>query len=99
MKKLFSFIFITFLFFISVVAFFPKDKLYYLLQKELLVHDVSINSQKIASAPFSIGTDNTYVYLSGSKVINIGKVHISLLGINIKNIKAIKKINQRLITK
>ena len=57
MKKLFGFIFVTLLFFISIVAFFPKEKLYFLLQKELLVHDVTVKSQKISPEPFSITTN------------------------------------------
>jgi len=87
MKKLFGFIFVTLLFFISIVAFFPKEKLYFLLQKELLVHDISVNSQEVSSSPFSITTNNTFVLLSGAKVAKVGEIDFSVLGINIKNIE------------
>ncbi len=89
MKKLFGFLFVTFLFFISIVAFFPKEKLYFLLQKELLVHDISVDSQKILPSAFSIATNNTFVLLSGAKVVKVGEIDFSVLGVNIKNIKGI----------
>lgn len=89
MKKIFNFVFLIILFVVSFVAFFPKEKLYFLLQKELLVHNISIDSQKITDNPFSIELANSFILLSGSKIASIGKTNISIIGINMENINAI----------
>ena len=89
MKKTFGFIFLVILFMASFVAFFPKEKLYFLLQKELLVHNISIDSQDITDYPFSIALNNNNILLSGSEVVSIEKVNISLTGIDADNIKGI----------
>ena len=89
MKKIFGFIFLLILFVVSFIGFFPKDKVYFLLQKELLVHDISINSQKVKTQPFSIGTENSFLLLSGTRISKIDTINVSLTGIVATNIKAI----------
>ncbi|MEA1956658.1 MAG: hypothetical protein U9N02_09245 [Campylobacterota bacterium] len=87
MKKLLNFLFLFILFIISFIVFFPKDKLYFLLEKELLNYNITIKSQSMESNPFNFKMKNSTIYLSGAEVAKVNDFTISLLGININNIK------------
>jgi len=89
MKKVFNFLFLTTLFVVSFVAFFPKEKIYSLLQNELMPYSVALESQKVDSNPFSLDLKNTAVLLSGSQVAKIRKAHISLVGMSFEGISAV----------
>ncbi|WP_455756674.1 hypothetical protein [Sulfurimonas sp.] len=89
MKKTLNIIFLTFVLFTSFVVFYPKDKLYYLLQEKLLAYNVTLESQKIKSNAFSLEIENSYVLLSGSKIASFKKLNLSFFGILIEDVKTL----------
>ena len=88
MKKLLNIIFLSLVFITTFVVFFPKDKLYFYLQKKLLAYNVVLESEEVISNPCSIDVKNTYVLLSGSRIASIKNLHVSLLGIKLENVRA-----------
>jgi hypothetical protein len=86
MKKILNSLFLTFVLVSSFVVVFPKDKLYSLLQNELLTYNITLESKDVASKPFSLNIQNSDVFLSGSKILSIQMSNIGFFGADFEGI-------------
>ena len=92
MKKILNTIFLTFVLFSSFVAFFPKEKLYYLLEKQLQPYSITLAAKEIRPNAFSLDLDNLSVFLAGSKVAEIKHLHLSLAGVKLEEVQTVGMI-------
>ena len=89
MRKILSTLFLTLVLLTSFIAFFPKDKLYFFLQEKLLAYNVQVESSSVKSKAFALDIKKSYILLSGARVAKVGEIHISLLGVTLKNVQAL----------
>ncbi len=71
MKKIVKFLLFITLFLFSFWAFFPKEQLYYFLEKELEKKKVVISDEILKEDIFSLNTKEAKIYFEG---INVSKV-------------------------
>lgn len=89
MKKVLHFLFLTLVFLATFVALFPKEKLYYFLQEKLVAYNVTLESEKVISHPFSLELKNTNVLLANSKVASVKNLNLTLLGLELLNVRSL----------
>ena len=90
MKKFLSALLLIVIFVGSFVAFFPKERLYYFAQEELLSrYSVGILAQRVESNLFSLELKNVKILLSGSQVANMKRFKLSLVEVVADGIGAI----------
>jgi len=87
MKKILSSVFLTFVLFMSFIVFFPKQKLYYLLQERVLPYSVRVEAGSVTPSAFSLDLQNISILLADSKVAHAKSAHLSLLGMELNDIK------------
>jgi len=89
MKKSFNLIFLIFVLLTSFVVFFPKEKLFYLLQEKLLAYNVTLETKSVTSNALSLDVQNLDILLAGSQIATLQTLHLSLFGIKASDIKAV----------
>ena len=89
MKKFLNIVFLFFVLLTSFVVFFPKEKLYYLLEEKLLAYSVTLETQEVKSNPFSLDIQNTHILLAGSQIASFRGLNISIFGATAKDVKTV----------
>ncbi len=86
MKKLFK-IFILFIFFFaSLIYFFSKDNLYFLLEKELEKNKIVISNEKINFNFIGLSLKDFDIYYDGIKVAKVEELNVDYSFRNFKKI-------------
>lgn len=88
MRGFLNVLFLTLVVLVSFFVFFPKEKLYFLAQEKLLAYNVTLKSKVVKSNAFSLELRDLDVFLSGSRVANVGEVRIGLFGVLAKDARA-----------
>jgi len=73
-----------------LLAFMPKQELYYKLEQELEKNNIKINEKSIESGLFSLKIHDADIYIKGMKLITIGEIDFFTLlfytSVNMKNV-------------
>jgi len=62
-----------------LLAFMPKQELYYKLEKELAKNDIKINEKRLESGLFSLTLHESDIYVKGIKLATVEKVNFFTL--------------------
>jgi len=62
---------------VSLVVFAPKDRLYYLAEKELETYDAIISQERIEDGFFGVEVANAHLSIKGVEVATVEKMHLS----------------------
>jgi len=77
-------------FWFAIVAFMPKQELYYALEEKLAEQDIEINETRIEEGLFSLTISGAKVYVKGIEVASIEKIDLFTLlvysSVDIENI-------------
>lgn len=68
---------ITILLFVTIFA--PKKEIFFMIERQLLQHDVIIDNESIEVSPFSLTLKDAEIYLKGIKVAKIGSIDLFTL--------------------
>ncbi len=73
------------LFCFTFLLFFPKQNLYFLVEKELKKYDIVISDEIFLSQFLGFELQDAFLYIKGVKVAKIDNAKISLFGIKISS--------------
>jgi len=79
MVKIMKFLAYTLFFILALIAFLPKENLFFLLEKELAKQEVFISNEVIATAPFSMQIEDAFVSYKGIEAAKIEKTELLFL--------------------
>jgi hypothetical protein len=65
---------LTVLFWIALLAFMPKEEIYFALERKLVKEGVEINEQKITEGLFDLTIESPVIYVKGVKAATAQKV-------------------------
>ena len=74
-KLLISFVVLWF----CVLAFMPKEEIYYAIEQQLATYDIKLNEQSLKSGIFTLEAKDVDVYLKGIKIAHIDTIECFLL--------------------
>lgn len=77
---------LIFIFLITFIISFPKDKIYYYSLSKLKEHNIAINSLKKDIGLMNIDLQNNIIYLSNASIARASSIDIGLLSIDVNNV-------------
>ncbi len=80
-------IILVFVFILTFIISFPKDKVYYFMLKSLSSYDIQVDTFSKDISVFGIDMKKNNIYMSKAKVAYAEKIDIGLFSINLNNIK------------
>ncbi|MEA3498623.1 MAG: hypothetical protein U9R16_06135 [Campylobacterota bacterium] len=83
--KFLKYIALVVVFNIALLAFLPKQNLYYALEKQLEKYDVIISDEKFKSSMFGFTLNDASLYFKGVDLATLDKVNISFSKIDISS--------------
>ncbi len=70
------------LFLVLLWVFFPKTKLYYLLEEQLFAHKITISKETVVESLFGISLEKSHLGYEGMELVEVPHVVINLYGIS-----------------
>lgn len=67
----------------SLVAFLPKQNLYYLVEQELKKYDIILSNEKFTSQLFGFRLKDATLHIKGVYISSLENVDVSFLGVDI----------------
>ncbi len=95
MKKIFKYTLYLSFFISSLFYFFPKENLYFYLEKNLAEKKVIISKEKIKEKPFSLSLKDSTIYYNNLELLNVKDIDITTYllsnSVNLKKIKILEE--------